>query len=68
MKALTTLVRCDSPQCLATGNAERIFTVGYHGGAPQTHTIRCPYCHGKLQIELGGAEVWYIEPDRLLAS
>lgn len=68
-KTITTAVHCDSPQCLATGNAERIFLVSYEGGDDaQMHSVCCPYCHCEILIQLAGIRVWDVVPDSLLAS
>lgn len=67
-KTITTAVHCDSPQCLATGNAERIFLVSYEEGSAQLHTVCCPYCHCEIQIQLAGIKVSDVAPDSLLAS
>jgi hypothetical protein len=68
MKIATTTVHCGSAQCMATGNAERVFVVCYEQGTTQMHSLHCPYCHGEIEVELGGGKVRYVAPDSLLAS
>jgi hypothetical protein len=53
---------------MATGNAERVFVVCYEQGTTQMHSLHCPYCHGEIEVELGGEKVRYVAPDSLLAS
>jgi len=68
MKTAATFTQCRSPQCIADGNAKRIIVIYYQRGPTHPHSIHCPYCRRKFDIELSAAKIWYVAPDNLFAA
>jgi hypothetical protein len=68
MKAAVTSTQCASPQCIASGNAERTIIIYYQWGPAHILSIHCPYCRRKIDIKLSASKVWYVAPDTWLAS
>ena len=68
MKTAVTSAQCSSPQCVAYGNVKRLIVIYYQTGPTHPHSIRCPYCRRKIDIEISAAKVWYVAPGTLLAS